>query len=62
MRTTIEKYNQLRDMQLINRAKYNLNDRVEMIVQEVQDYLDQCEKRAREILGYETKENNKNEQ
>ena len=57
MRTTIDKYNKLRDMDLINRAKYNLNDRVEMIIQEVQDYLDQCEKRAREILGYDIKEN-----
>ena len=57
MITTVDKYSRLRDMDLINRAKYNLNDRVEMIIQEVQDYLDQCEKRAREILGYETKEN-----
>ena len=57
MRTTIDKYSKLRDMELINRAKYNLNDRAEMIIQEVQDYLDQCEKRAREIIGYETKEN-----
>ena len=57
MKITKEKYNKLRDMDLINRAKYNLNDRVEMIIQEVQDYLDQCEKRAKEILGYETKEN-----
>ena len=40
MRTTIDKYNKLRDMELINRAKYSLNDRVEMIIQEVQDYLD----------------------
>ena len=57
MKITKEKYNKLRDMDLINRAKYNLNDRVEMIIQEVQDYLEQCEKRAKEILGYETKEN-----
>ena len=40
MRTTIDKYNKLKDMELINRAKYSLNDRVEMIIQEVQDYLD----------------------
>ena len=57
MKITQEKYNKLKNLDLINRAKYNLNDRVEMIIQEVQDYLDQCEKRAREILGYETKEN-----
>ena len=35
MRTTIDKYNKLKDMDLINRAKYSLNDRVEMIIQEV---------------------------
>ena len=35
MRTTVEKYNKLKDMELINRSKYNLNDRVEMIIQEV---------------------------
>ena len=40
MNITREKYNKLRDMDLINRAKYSLNDRVEMIIQEVQDYLD----------------------
>ena len=35
MKITAEKYNKLKDMELINRAKYNLNDRVEMIIQEV---------------------------
>ena len=35
MKITKEKYNKLKDMDLINRAKYNLNDRVEMIIQEV---------------------------
>ena len=35
MKITKEKYNKLTDMDLINRAKYNLNDRVEMIIQEV---------------------------
>ena len=35
MRTTIDRYKKLKDMDLINRAKYNLNDRVEMIIQEV---------------------------
>lgn len=35
MKITNDKYNKLRDMNLINRAKYNLNDRVEMIIQEV---------------------------
>ena len=35
MKITQEKYSKLRDMDLINRAKYNLNDRDEMIIQEV---------------------------
>ena len=35
MKITQEKYNKLKNLDLINRAKYNLNDRVEMIVQEV---------------------------
>lgn len=35
MKITREKYEKLRDMDLIDRGKYNLNDRVEMIVQEV---------------------------
>ena len=40
MNITREKYNKLKYMDLINRAKYSLNVRVEMIIQEVQDYLD----------------------
>ena len=35
MKITKEKYEKLRDMDLIDRSKYSLNDRVEMIVQEV---------------------------
>lgn len=35
MKITREKYEKLRDMDLIDRSKYSLNDRVEMIVQEV---------------------------
>ena len=35
MNITREKYNKLRDMELINMAKFSLNDRVEMIIQEV---------------------------
>lgn len=35
MKITADKYNKLKDMDLINRAKYSLNDRVEMIIQEV---------------------------
>ena len=40
MRTTVDKYNKLKNLDLINRAKYSLNDRVEMIIQEVYDYLE----------------------
>lgn len=36
MKTTIDQYNKLTDMDLIDRSKYSLNDRVEMIVREVQ--------------------------
>lgn len=35
MKITQERYNKLREMELINRAKYSLNDRIEMIIQEV---------------------------
>lgn len=35
MKITQEKYEKLKNLDLINRAKYNLNDRVEMIIQEV---------------------------
>lgn len=35
MKITQEKYEKLKNLDLINRSKYNLNDRVEMIVQEV---------------------------
>ena len=35
MKITQEKYNKLKNLDLINRAKYSLNDRVEMIIQEV---------------------------
>jgi len=36
MNTTIDKYNKLRDMDLIEGAKYDINARVEMIFREVQ--------------------------
>ena len=35
MKITRQKYEKLKNFDLINRAKYSLNDRVEMIVQEV---------------------------
>ena len=36
MKTTIDKYNKLKDMDLIDGAKYDINARVEMIFREVQ--------------------------
>ena len=36
MKTTIDKYNKLRDMDLIEGAKWDINQRVEMIFREVQ--------------------------
>lgn len=36
MKTTIDKYNKLKDMDLIDGAKYDINARVEMILREVQ--------------------------
>jgi hypothetical protein len=35
MKTTVEKYNKLCDANIIDRAKYDINARVEMIIQEV---------------------------
>lgn len=35
MNTTIDKYRKLTDMELLNRAKYDINMRAEMIVREV---------------------------
>ena len=46
-------------MNLIQNAKYDLNDRVAMIVQEVNDYLKECERRAREMLGIDNDNSNK---
>ena len=36
MKTTIDKYKKLKDMDLIEGAKYDINARVEMIIREVQ--------------------------
>lgn len=35
MKTTIDRYNKLTDMELLDGAKYDLNMRVEMIFREV---------------------------
>lgn len=35
MKTTIDKYRKLSDMDLVNGAKYDVNARVEMILREV---------------------------
>lgn len=36
MKTTIDKYRNLKDMDLINAARYDINARVCLIIQEVQ--------------------------
>lgn len=36
MKTTVDKYKKLKDMDLVNGAKYDINARVEMIIREVQ--------------------------
>ena len=36
MRTTIDKYIKLKDMELVNAARYDLNARVCLIIQEVE--------------------------
>ena len=61
MKVTTEKYNKLKNMGLVNAANYSINDRVAIIVQEVNDYLAECERRAREMLGFDN-DNNKEEQ
>lgn len=35
MKTTVDKYNKLCDMNIINKWNYDINARVEMIIQEV---------------------------
>ena len=35
MKTTIDKYSKLRDMELMNASKYDINARVSIIIQEV---------------------------
>jgi len=35
MKTTLKKYNKLCDMNIINAAKYDINARVELIIEEV---------------------------
>lgn len=59
MNTTVEKYNKLCDMNIINRQNYDINSRISIIIQEVQDLLDKYEKEARIMLGYDKKEDNK---
>ena len=58
MRTTIQEYRKRCDMNLMPISKYDINSRVELIVQEVNEYLAECERRAREMLGIDN-DNNK---
>lgn len=47
MKTTLEKYNKLCDMELIQKSRYDINARVDMIIQEVQAFVKKCEDEAR---------------
>ena len=47
MNTTLEKYNKLCGMELVQRSSYDINARVEMIIQEVQAFVKKCEDEAR---------------
>lgn len=47
MQTTLDRYNKLCDMELIQKAKYDINARVELIIQEVQAFVKNCEDEAR---------------
>lgn len=35
MRTTVDRYNKMKEMELVNTARYDLNARVEILVREV---------------------------
>lgn len=50
MNITQEKYNKLRDMELMNASKYDINARVSIIIQEVQQLLQKYEDEARAIF------------
>lgn len=39
MKTTVEKYKKLCDMNIINKQNYDINSRISIIIQEVQDLL-----------------------
>ena len=59
MKTTIQKYNKLCETNIIDRAKYDINAKVQLIIQEVQDLLTKYEQEARAMLGYDKKEDNR---
>ena len=59
MRTTVDKYNKLRDMELMNASKYDINARVSIIIQEVQQLLQKYEDEARAIFYPESVKENK---
>lgn len=51
MRTTLEKYNRLCDRAIIDKSKYDINARVEMIMQEILSQLREWEQDAIDIYG-----------
>ena len=59
MKTTIDKYNRLRDMELMNASKYDINARVSIIIQEVQQLLQKYEDEARALFYPESAKENK---
>ena len=59
MNITREKYNKLKDMELINASKYDINARVSIIIQEVQQLLQKYEDEARAIFYPESVKENK---
>ena len=55
MRTTIDKYNKLCDMDLIQKSKYDINARIDLILADIQQQILKYEEEARAIYGDEKK-------
>ena len=52
--TTIQKYNKLCDMNIINKQDYDINRRIDIIISEIQQQLAIWEQEARAIYWPET--------
>ena len=46
-----EKYERLRDMNILDSSRYDINSRIDMIVQEITTQLQQWEQEALDIYG-----------